>query len=194
VSIAPLDIGDLAPDTELVDGSGRSVMLSAAWADRPTAIVFIRYFGCPFCQAQVVALREDRELFERIGARVTLVGQGTAQECAKFCDGRRVPFRVLVDPDRDAYRAYGLSKGGAMQVVGPQVMLPWIRNELRAETRQRGFRGGSFTQMPGTFVIDVAGIVRFAHRSRHVADVPRNHVIIGALAELTSERDPTTAG
>jgi peroxiredoxin len=179
----PLDIGDAAPDAELVDGTGRSVMLSAAWATRPSAIVFVRYFGCPFCQAQVVALREDRERFEAIGADVTLVGQGTPQECADFCDSRRVPFRVLVDPDRTAYRAYGLAKGGAMQVVGPQVMLPWIRNEIRSETRQRGLRGGSFTQMPGTFIVDADGILRFAHRSRHVADVPRNHVILRALEE-----------
>jgi peroxiredoxin len=134
--------------------------------------------------SQVVALREDCERFERMGADVTLVGQGTPQECTEFCDARRVPFRVLVDPDRSAYRAYGLGKGGAMQIVGPQVMLPWVRNELRSETRQRGLRGGSLTQMPGTFVVDTAGIVRLAHRSRHVADVPRNHVILGALAEL----------
>ena len=75
----PLDIGDAAPDAELVDGTGRSVMLSAAWATRHSAIVFVRYFGCPFCQAQVVALREDRERFEATGADVTLVGQGTPQ-------------------------------------------------------------------------------------------------------------------
>lgn len=193
MSTSPLDVGDAAPDAELVDGRGSSVMLSAAWVDRPAAIVFIRYFGCPFCQAQVVALREDRELFERVGADVTLVGQGTPRECAEFCDARRVPFRVLVDPDRRAYRAYGLGKGGVMQVVGPHVMLPWIRNELRAETRQRGSHGGSFTQMPGTFVIDDVGIVRFAHRSRHVADVPRNHVILSALSELRTDRGRSPA-
>jgi peroxiredoxin len=189
LSADTVDAGEPAPDAELVDGGGRSVRLSTAWADRPAAIVFIRYFGCPFCQAQLVALREDRDRFERIGAAVTVVGQGTPRECAEFCDARQVPFRVLVDPDRSAYRAFGLGKGGAMQVLGPPMMLPWIRNELRTETRQRSSRGASVTQMPGTFVVDVAGIVRFAHRSRHVADIPRNHVILKALSELMPQSD-----
>ena len=193
MSLAGVNIGDPAPDAQLVDGSGSSVQLSTAWSNGPSTIVFIRYFGCPFCQAQVVALREDRDRFERVGADVTVIGQGTPRECAEFCDARRVPFRVLVDPDRRAYRAYGLGKGGAMQVVGPQVMLPWIRNELHKETRQRAVRGASFTQMPGTFVVDAQGVVRFAHRSRHVADVPRNHVILKALADLSPEPDRSSA-
>jgi peroxiredoxin len=184
----PLSVGDPAPEAELIDRTGGTVRLSTAWADRAAAIVFLRYFGCPFCQAQVVALREDHERFERIGANVTLIGQGTPQECREFCDARRVPFRVLVDPARSAYRAYGLGKGGAMQVVGPQVMVPWIRNELHAETRQRRLHGASLTQMPGTFVTDTHGIIRFAHRSRHVADVPRNSVILQALSDLTPAR------
>ena len=184
----PLGVGDRAPDAELIDRVGERVSLSSAWAGRPAALVFLRYFGCPFCQAQVVALREDHDRFERIGAHVTLIGQGTPQECREFCETRRLPFRVLVDPDRSAYRAYGLGKGGVMQVVGPQVMVPWIRNELHAETRQRSTRGASFTQMPGTFVIDTDGIVRFGHRSRHVADVPRNSTILRALSELPSIR------
>jgi peroxiredoxin len=194
MTIFPFGVGDPAPDAELVDGTGGSVQLSVAWANGPSTIVFIRYFGCPFCQAQVVALREDRDRFESFGADVTVIGQGTPQECAEFCDARRVPFRVLVDPDRRAYRAYGLGKGGAMQVMGPQMMLPWIRNELHKETRQHVARGASYTQMPGTFVVDVVGIVRFAHRSRHVADIPRNHVILKALAELAPDRDATSAG
>lgn len=183
-----LAVGDPAPEAELVDRTGGAVLLSTAWEDRPSAIVFLRYFGCPFCQAQVVALREDHERFERIGAHVTLIGQGTPQECREFCDARRVPFRVLVDPTRRAYRAYGLGRGGAMQVVGPQVMLPWIRNEMHPETRQHSARGASFTQMPGTFVADTEGIIRFAHRSRHVADVPRNGAILQALSDLSPSR------
>jgi peroxiredoxin len=183
----PVGVGDPAPQAELVDRTGSTVQLSSAWAGRSAAIVFLRYFGCPFCQAQVVALREDHERFERVGADVTLIGQGTPDECREFCDARRLPFRVFVDPDRRAYRAYGLGKGGAMQVVGPQVMVPWIRNELHAETRQHSPRGASFTQMPGTFVVDRGGIIRFAHRSRHVADVPRNGVILQALSDLSPD-------
>ena len=61
MTLTPFALGDPAPDAELVDGAGRTVRLSSAWSERAATIVFIRYFGCPFCQAQMVALREDRE-------------------------------------------------------------------------------------------------------------------------------------
>lgn len=75
-----------------------------------------------------------------------------------------------------------------MQVLAPQVALPWIKAELSPETRQRGLKGGSFLQMPGTFVIDVGGVVRarsgtvrMAHRNRHFADAPSIEQLLEAL-------------
>jgi hypothetical protein len=75
-----------------------------------------------------------------------------------------------------------------MQVLSPRVALPWVRAELSSETRQRGLKGGSFLQMPGTFVIDPAGVVRaktgtvkMAHRNRHFADTPSIELLLQAL-------------
>ena len=54
-------VGDRAPDATLLDLDGGEVALSSLWKDRPAVLVFLRYFGCPFCQAQVASLRDDRE-------------------------------------------------------------------------------------------------------------------------------------
>jgi len=95
----------------------------------------------------------------------------------------------LLDRDRGAYRAYGLVRGRAMQVLSPRVALPWIKAELASETRQRGLNGGSFLQMPGTFVVDSGGVVRarsgtirMAHRNRHFADAPSVDRLLDVLA------------
>ncbi len=45
-----VDVGDAAPDIALRDLGGNEVMLSSAWRVGPAALVFLRYFGCPFCQ------------------------------------------------------------------------------------------------------------------------------------------------
>jgi peroxiredoxin len=177
-------VGDPAPDAGLLDGDGAAVRLSDGWTGHPAVVVFLRYFGCPFCQAQIVGLREDRERFERTGASVILVGQGTPAECREFCDRRHVPFAVLVDPERTAFRAYELPIGRPLQVAGPRVSVAWVRTVRDPETRQRGLRGGSFFQMPGTFVVDPGGIIRFAHRNRHVADTPRNQALLEAIEGL----------
>lgn len=194
-------VGDPAPDATLVDLGGAEVPLSSYWSDRPAVVVFLRYFGCPFCQAQVVALRRDADRFRDAGGRIGLVGHGRAQEAVAFAETKQLPFPLLLDPDRAAYRAYGLVQGKAVQVLGPQVFLPWLSAELSAETRQRGLKGGSFLQMPGTFVIDRGGVVRLsgglvrlAHRNRHVADAPSNELVLRLVSSLAAGATGATTG
>lgn len=182
------DVGDPAPDALLVDLEHRDVRLSRLWNERPAVVVFLRYFGCPFCQTQVVNLRNEHDRILRAGATVGLIGHGEPEAAIAFASSKELPFPLLLDRDRGTYRAYGLVQGKAMQVLSPRVALPWIKAELSAETRQRGLAGGSFLQMPGTFVIDTSGVVqartgkiRMAHRNRDFADAPPIERLIEAL-------------
>jgi len=181
--VAP-EPGEAAPDLPLLDTVGQRVPLGSFWDGAPAVLVFLRYFGCPFCQRQVVQLRDDHASFQELGGRVVLVGQGTAEEGASFAERLRTPFACVVDPDRSAYRAYGLVSGRLLQVAGPAVAGTFIRANLHGETRQRGLRGGSFSQMPGTFVVDDEGVIRLAHRNRHVADNPRNQDLLDTLGRI----------
>jgi hypothetical protein len=96
----------------------------------------------------------------------------------------RQPFECLVDPDLSAYRAFGLGTAKIGQVFGPPTALPFLRNNLRRETVQRGLHGGRFMQMPGTFVIDTRGVVQLAHRNRHIADTPPHQELLEVLSRL----------
>jgi peroxiredoxin len=182
------EVGDPAPDALLVDLDRHEVRLSRLWRNQPAVVVFLRYFGCPFCQTQVVMLREEHERIRDAGAAIGLVGHGDPAAAIAFATAKRLPFPLLLDRDRGTYRAYGLVQGKAMQVLAPRVALPWIKAEVSAETRQRGLKGGSFLQMPGTFVIDPTGVVRattgtvkMAHRNRHFADTPSVDRLLTAL-------------
>ncbi|HEY7283594.1 MAG TPA: peroxiredoxin-like family protein [Actinomycetota bacterium] len=176
-------VGDPAPDAELIEAPEGRAVLSSAWSAGTAVIVFLRYFGCPFCQMQVASLRDDRERFETADAEVVLVGQGSTEEAERFVQGRRLPFRCLVDPDRSAYRAYGLGRGTPAQVYGPRVFVPFVKANLTGHP-QLGLRGGSFHQMPGSFVVDRTGTLRFVHRNRTVADTPPNQALLDAVAEI----------
>jgi peroxiredoxin len=176
--------GDPAPSVVLLDPATGDVLLSQCWMHRPVVVVFLRYFGCPFCQMQVVALRDDQQRFADVGADIVLVGQGDFTQEVAFREARHVPFPILLDPQRLAYRAYGLGRATTMQIFGPRVALPFVRANLHPETMQRGLKGGSFRQLPGTFVVDTEGIVRLAHRNRTVADNPTNAVVLEALRAI----------
>jgi peroxiredoxin len=182
-------LGDRAPEAVLLDPGGLQAQLSFFWQESAAVIVFLRYFGCPFCQAQVVTLREAERSFLEAGANVVLIGHGDRRAAEEFRNVKLVPFTFLLDPDRAAYRAYGLARGALMQVFGPSTALPFLTANLRSETRQRGLKGGDLMQMPGTFVVDRDGVVRFAHRNRHVADSPRNQDILESLARIRAQAE-----
>jgi peroxiredoxin Q/BCP len=183
------DVGDRAPEALLLDPSGREAPLWFFWQESPAVLVFLRYVGCPFCQAQVVTLREEEGRFLEVGANVVLIGHGNREAAQEFRKVKMIPFTFLLDPDRAAYRAYGLARGSLIQVFGPSTALPFLKANLRPETRQRGLQGGDLMQMPGTFAIDQMGVVRFAHRNRHVADSPRNQDILQALQRIRNQAE-----
>lgn len=130
-------------------------------------------------------LRDDRRKFSRAGARVVLIGLGTAERAKWFCEDRKIPFVCLSDSDNSAHRAFGLKRGSLRQVLGPQLYLRSAKAMLAQDVRPPSIKAGEdVMQMPGTFVIDTEGIVRFAHRNRDVADNPSNDAILSVLREL----------
>ncbi|MEX2274082.1 MAG: peroxiredoxin-like family protein [Actinomycetota bacterium] len=187
-------VGDLAPDADLLGLDRKIVRLSDFWERQPIVLVFLRYFGCPFCQAQVAELKRDEPRFREAGAGVVLVGHGHPGAAEAFSAKRRLPFPLLMDPWRDAYESYGLREATFGEVVGPRALPQMLRRGLAKDTRQGGLHGGSLKQMPGTFVIDTGGvirhddgIVRLVHRNRDVADAPSNDAILDVLLALRTE-------
>ena len=134
-------------------------------------------------------LRDDRERFEAQGAHVSLIALGPHTRAQLFCDERHVPFECLSDPTQEAYRAYGLERGTNVQLFGPQLLLRYARAILKRDVEVAKLSGDDYRQMPGTFVIDRTGMIRYAHRNRDVADNPPNDEVLEVLAGL-SRRAP----
>ena len=131
-------------------------------------------------------MRDDRERFERSGATVALIGLGRPEQAGAFCRARELPLACLTSPDRSAHLAYGLWRGSANQVAGPALWAPWLRNLVTGNPQGR-FGQGDVAQLPGTFVVDTSGVIRFAHRGRRSNDNPSNDEVLAALAALREE-------
>jgi peroxiredoxin len=182
--VNPFGAGDPAPDASLLDRRGRSEQLSTTWSDRPAVLVFLRYFGCPLCQQQVATLRADEGRFAEADTNVVLVGQGRPSDAERFVEEKSLPFGLLVDPTRAAFHTYGLIRGSFSQVFGPRVLVPMLRAAAQPESRQRLLNGGHLMQMPGTFVVDTAGIVHLAHRNVTIADNPTTAELLQVLQRV----------
>ena len=122
---------------------------------------------------------EAHEEVRALGGDIVAVFQYRAEPTFHFCRKRGVPFDCLGDPDRDAYRAVGLERGGPLEYIGPRAALGWAR--AAAHGTFGGIPKGDVSQRPGTFVIAPDGTVAFAHYNRNSADNPKTEDVIEAV-------------
>lgn len=104
----------------------------------------------------------QKAMLDEIGATAVFVVYDEPERVrGGLLRGLDVPFPVLVDADRDAYRAWGLRRSSVAAVwLDPRV---WKRYALLLAHGERPGRPGEDTlQLGGDFVLDGGGIVTYA--------------------------------
>jgi hypothetical protein len=139
-----------------------------------------------FCREHALQLQRDRQRLAGAGGDVVLVGLGRPEQAAAFKSETGVGFRLLVSPDKSAYRAMDLRRGTNRDVLG-----------LRAlASVPRAVRGGGswrrprqdWHQLGGTFVIAPGGELVWSHRATHSGDNATTDEIVAALEDATANR------
>jgi peroxiredoxin len=129
----------------------------------------------------VAQLRQKKDRFKRLGARVVLVGLGTPQETAAFKDQFKVPFAMIADPQKRLFKAFHLKQTslGGLLSVGMAV------KGLSAMARGHGIGipKGDVRQLPGVFIIDSGGRIQFSHFARDPADHPDPETLLAFLQD-----------
>ena len=183
----PVQVGDPAPDLELLDMAGTPRRLSDLWSTGPTLLLFLRHYGCSCLAERWDGLRGDLPELEAAGAQVVAVGQGESERTAAMVTRRGYPFPVLSDPDRRAYAAYGLLQGTPAQLVHD---FPWRPGDMASAESvflrpRRGTERAVVDdpwQLPGEFVVDRGGTIVLGHRYQYCEDFPPKGVLLGAIA------------
>jgi alkyl hydroperoxide reductase subunit AhpC len=132
----------------------------------------------------VAQLRQRKDAFHRAGARVVLVGLGTPEETAAFKTRFDVPFPMISDPEKRLFAAFGLKQMSPAGILSPGMALKGVAAMLKGHGM--GLPKGDVRQLPGVFIIDAGGRIRFSHYARGPADHPSPQVILDALGEIKS--------
>lgn len=173
-NLAHLKFNDPAPDLELQDTDGKPVQLSSFWKDQILVLAFTRHFGCPQCKEMVDQLAIASPELKSRDLSLVIVTQGTPEEAKAFCSERAPGVTCLADPERRAYRAYGLERANIWQSF---LSLNVWRSNRRLK-RERGWntdlppKGQDALQMAGTFIIAPNGRIRLPYYYDDIADHP----------------------
>jgi peroxiredoxin len=183
----PVQVGDAAPDLELLDHTGSSTRLSRSWADGPALLLFWRHFGCSCGIERAARLRAEYAQYLEAGASVVVIGQAGPARSAEYRTRYQLECPVLCDPERAAFGAFDLLDGTAAQVLfdAPD---PFLRCDAAAGEELAAARHGtpraavdSPWQLPGEFVIDATGTVQLAYRYQYCEDWPDPRVLTAAI-------------
>lgn len=141
-------------------------LLEASQKDQ-LAIVFLRHFGCTFTRQLLGNLRTMHRRAEEEGARLILVHMLQEGEEREFVEDDGVAR--IADPRCDLYRAFGLGKGGFLELFGPKVLYRGALAFFRG--CGVGMLKGDGLQMPGAFLFREGRIVE-AQKAASAADLP----------------------
>lgn len=136
----------------------------------PVLVVFLRHAGCPFCRQALADLSEHRGEIASAGTSLVLVhmtSDAAAEKLFAAYGLQDVPR--ISDPEQRLYAAFGLSRGGLLQVAGPSVWLPGLKSLLSGNVP--GIPSGDVRQMPGAFLLQNGRILR-AFRPANSAERP----------------------
>ena len=124
-------------------------------------------------------LRLRKDAFDRLGAQVVLVGLGNVEDTAAFKQRFDVPFAMIADPEKRLFEAFRLKRASAGSLLSAGMVAKGLK--AVAKGHGLGVPRGDVRQLPGVFIIDAKGGIRFSHHAKGPADHPSPEVILSAL-------------
>lgn len=173
-----LVVGEEAPDFALPNAFGATVRLSELLADGPVVLTFYRGAWCPYCNLQLRGLKAALPHIERHGARLVAVTPQLPDKSRAQVEQDGYPFEILSDLDERVMSAYGL-----LFQVPPELVTLYKRNFALDLATYNG-PGRYRLPVPGTYVIDRQGVIRWAFADTDYKARAEPADIIDALEHL----------
>ena len=181
----PAQVGDTAPDVELVDSDGKPRRISDFWKEGPLHLFFLRHYGCSCMKQCWGQLREEYQKLRNAGAQLVAVGMGEPERTRIYIQVRQIPVPVLCDPEMRTYEAYGIIEGTPATILHDY---EWVPGDEASGRKLMDSRRGTDLRLvdnpwilPAEFIIDRQGVIRYAYRYQYCEDFPPTTGLLVAI-------------
>jgi len=152
-----LKIGRSVPDFTLPDAFGNEVSLKTLLAKGPVVVSFYRGEWCPFSNLELRALQEVLPEMEKLGATLIAISPERPDHGIIATEKNKLTFPVLSDFGNKVARQFGI-----VFQMG-QELKEFSKNVFKNDIAVRNGEDSYELPVPATYVIDKAGVIRFAH-------------------------------
>ena len=169
-------------DTPYANG----IRLKDAVTGKRTAIVFLRYYGCPLCQYDMHLFAKGYSRIAETGGQLFIVLQSSPEQIRQKVAPGQFPFPIICDPDRQLYKAFDIHPAPSKDA-----MLGGNLEEKAKGIRAMGLTHGEYEgeelQLPAAFVVKGDLELIYVRYGENIADVP---TVEELLPLLSSDYDP----
>jgi peroxiredoxin len=152
-----LKIGHTVSDFTLPDAFGNQVSLETLLAKGPVVVSFYRGEWCPFCNLELRALQAVLPEMEKLGATLIAISPEKPDQGVIATDKNKLTFPVLSDFGNKVAQQFGI-----VFLMGRDVQ-ELAKSFFNNDIAIRNADGSYELPVPATYVIDQAGVIRFAH-------------------------------
>jgi hypothetical protein len=129
-------------------------------------------------------LEQHHEQITTAGLKSLAVGLGEAKHAERYC-GKLAPSLTCFAADsNEPYYAWGLRQTTVGEALTNAIGITRATASALAKGIVQGQATGDTHMLPGTFIIDRAGIVRYAYYSAHAGDNPAIPELLEAARSL----------
>ena len=163
--------GDKLPNFTVDTPFQSGVSLQELCGGKPTAILFLRYYGCTLCQYDIHQLKVQYEKIASQGGNALVVLQSDPKGIAQQLKPGDLPFAIVCDPEKALYQELDIRPAKDKMELGGGDAMGKIA-KVKAEGFQHGAYEGDEMQLPACFVVDKDLTITYARYGKNAADIP----------------------
>jgi peroxiredoxin len=153
--IRPLQAGAKMPANSVVQTvTGKRFNLNAAVASKPTVLIFYRGGWCPYCNAHLRQLQGSADALQNMGYQLLAISTDTPAAIRATLTRDKLSYQLLSDSRVGVAAKFGLR----YKVVASY--LAHVKNDHGTDLVAQN---GGYLLTPGAFILDRAGVIRFAY-------------------------------
>lgn len=122
--------------------------------------------------------------FSRRRVPIIVISFAEPAKLIRYQEYHRWPFTILADPTRIAYEAFTLRRLSWWRIFSPATLKLYFKL-LREGKKRQDYGKEDIQQAGGDFLVDHAGNILFAHRSREPSDRPTATRLLHEIDRIT---------
>lgn len=180
--MAKINVGGSMPDFTFSTPFRANVPFSKVVTEsNRTALVFLRYYGCPLCQYDIAQYAAGFKKIKAVGGNLLVVLQSDPDLLKQELSGENpFPFEIVCDPQVELYKSFEILPAASQEEMGgPNTMLKVAK--VQQAGYEHGRSEGEELQLPAAFIVNPDLTVTYARYGKTVDDVPEVDELAGLL-------------